>query len=123
LPFREVSVFREKMIKAIQEAGKKDEENSLNSVKLGAIQRIEKLLVEKGVKIEDLENNNRNYKEEINKINNSDMDKYIKEVITVEERISENIRLKAREKQRKNRSKEDFGEEDTPDAKVSSNLG
>ncbi|CAG8659201.1 38312_t:CDS:2 [Gigaspora margarita] len=115
----------EKMIKSIREAGKKDEENSLNSVKLGAIQRIEKLLVENGVKAEDLESSNRNYKEEINKIDSSDADKYIKEVINVEERISENIRLKARKKQKENRNKGQphSGEENAPDASVSSNLG
>lgn len=111
------------MINAIQEAGKKDRDNSLDSVKLGAIGRINKLMNEKGVKTEELESENRNYNEEIGRINDSDMDKYIKKVIDIEERVSEDVRLKGRKHNKKGGRSNAQEQGGSKDSAVSSNLG
>jgi glycine cleavage system regulatory protein len=82
------------MISAIQQAGKrkKDQENeeqSSNSVKKDIIEEIEKLLKETGIKIEELEPENRDYKSVVNNCGET-----MKEMVSVEERIKSDINIK-----------------------------
>ncbi|MEG7978727.1 MAG: hypothetical protein NY202_02210 [Mollicutes bacterium UO1] len=94
MPFEEIDAFREKMIKTIQEVGKRkkeeeNEEQSSNSVKKDIIGEIENLLKEKNIKVEELEPNNRDYKAAINGCGDT-----MKEIVAVEERIKNDINLK-----------------------------
>jgi hypothetical protein len=84
------------MISAIQELGKRKKEKETedqgsNSRRKDSIKRVENLLTKKGIKAEELEPNNRNYKEAINNAEES-------EIIDVEDRIKDNIIMKYDEK-------------------------
>ena len=98
MPFEEIDAFREKMIKTIQEVGKRKkeeerEEQSSNSIKQDTIKRIEKKLKNKGIKAEELEPVNRNYREVI--INSGET---VDEILDAEERIERDINKKYRAK-------------------------
>jgi len=110
LPFEEIDSFREKMIKTIQEVGKRkkeqeEEERSSNSVKKDIIREIENLLKEKNIKVEELEPNNRDYKAAINGCGDT-----MKEIVAVEERIKNDINLKYIRKNEHKNQKEEEGE-------------
>jgi|ERR1044072_4817381 hypothetical protein len=82
------------MISAIQEVGKRKkeeerEEQGSNSIKQDAIKRIEKKLKDKDIKAEELEPNNRNYREVINNSGET-----VDEILDVEERIGRDITIK-----------------------------
>src|SRR5215216_4262569 len=86
------------MIKTIQEVGKRKkeeerEEQSSNSIKQDTIKRIEKKLKNKGIKAEELEPVNRNYREVI--INSGET---VDEILDAEERIELDINKKYRAK-------------------------
>jgi len=94
LPFEEIDAFREKMIKVIQEVGKRKkdeekEEQGINSTKKSSIKRVEDLLKKRGIKVEELEPNNRDYKKAINNAGETS-----EEVIDVEDRIKDDIIIK-----------------------------
>ena len=110
LPFEEIDAFREKMISAIQEIGKKSREDEKNqednSRKDSSIKRIENLLAKRGIKVEELEPNNRNYKEVINSAKGD-------EVIDIEDRIKDDIVLKDKIKKGNNVSENNSQTEHT----------
>jgi DNA-binding protein H-NS len=92
LPFEEIDTFREKMIKAIQEVGKRkkeqeNDEQGINSRRKNSIERIENLLRKKDIKPEELEPNNRDYKKAIN-------DAEENEIVDIEDKIKDDIILK-----------------------------
>lgn len=106
MPFEEVDAFREKMISAIREVGKRKkeqegEEQSSNSVKKDIIKEIEKLLEEKNIRVEELEPENRDYKAVINGCGET-----MKEIVAVEERIKSDINLKYIRKNKTNNQEE-----------------
>ena len=112
LPFEEIDAFREKMIKAIQEAGKRkkeqeEEEQGSNSVKKDIIREIENLLKEKGIKVEELEPENRDYKAAVNGCGET-----MKEMVAVEERIKSDINIKHIRKNEHNKHKDQGREEE-----------
>jgi len=100
------------MIKAIQEAGKRkkeqeEEEQGSNSVKKDIIREIENLLKEKGIKVEELEPENRDYKAAVNGCGET-----MKEMVAVEERIKSDINIKHIRKNEHNKHKDQGREEE-----------
>jgi curved DNA-binding protein CbpA len=99
LSFEEVDAFREEMIMAIRKASKEKEEKPVDegdSVKNDAIGRIENLLKKRGISTQELELNNRDYKEAINNAGET-----VEEILKVEIRIQDDIDEKEEAKQRK----------------------
>ncbi|CAI2167661.1 18434_t:CDS:10 [Funneliformis geosporum] len=98
LPFEEIDSFREKMISAIQEVGKRKKEEPVAedvSIKNDAIERIENLLKKRNVKAEELEIENRDYKKAVN-----NSGKTVEEILGVEMRIQDDIDTKEETKKR-----------------------
>src|SRR6185437_1451515 len=96
------------MIKAIQEAGKRkkeqeEEEKGSNSVKKDIIREIEDLLKENGIKVEELEPENRDYKAAVNGCGET-----MKEMVAVEERIKSDINIKHIRKSEHNNREKNF---------------
>jgi len=111
LPFEEVDAFRKKMIKAIREAEKNrdevpSEDDELTTTKKNSVKRVEDLLKSRGIKAEELEPANRNYKEVISSAGNTS-----EEILDIEERIKDDIILKELKK-RKNDDEEEFQQEE-----------
>src|SRR5436305_15216248 len=74
------------MLSAIQEKVKENKFSEIDQTKKEVIERIERSLQRRGVKIEELEPHNRNFREEINNSKGND-----KELIDIEERIKDDI--------------------------------
>jgi ABC-type antimicrobial peptide transport system permease subunit len=90
-------------IRKAEEEREKEPNREDDSIKNDAIGRIEKLLKKKGIKAEELESSNRNYKEAINNSGET-----VDEILDVEERIQRDINKKH---EKKNENDDDSGHE------------
>ncbi|CAG8610992.1 33181_t:CDS:2 [Racocetra persica] len=85
---------------------KTEKEKKNSSFKKEVIERIESSLATRNLNIEDLELNNRGYKEEINRIKIDDSDKSFEEITGIEKRVKTDMEFKRKMLSRKNSKSE-----------------
>lgn len=112
---KELNEFKEKMIRAIRERGvqlKAEKEAKANSdlerAKLKSIEVIEKELKDRGLKIEDLEEEYHNYKEEINSLTKKS------KIRSYEDKVMEAIRQKSQGGKFETKQQGDFNQQEKP---------
>jgi len=106
--FEEVDSFREIMIAAIREVGRKikQEDGEGSSIKNDAIKRIRDSLKKKNINVKNLKLENRDYRKAINNAGNT-----VEEILAVEERIKDDIsRVESKNNSQNQRSETKNGE-------------